>query len=100
MAIWLKGSPLETDTTTRVNVTGGLAQIETVFGKMIGFEPIRTVSIAPSMLRVYVLLKFERGPVFFAIDCYKAEKDWTVAFIDFNSKPSSVLPADILAGSR
>jgi hypothetical protein len=38
--------------------------------------------------------------VFFAFDYYRAEKDWTVAFIDFNKRPSSVLPPDILAGGR
>ena len=100
MVVWLRGSAIETDTTTRMNVAGGLAQIDTVYGKMIGFEPVRTVSITPSMLRVYVLVKFEKGPVFFAFDCYKSAKNWTASFIDFNTRPSSVLPPDILAGGR
>ena len=100
MATWLKGSPIETDTTTKMTVTGGIAQIETLYGKMIGFETIRVANVTPSMLRVYVMLKFERGPVFFSFDCYRAEKDWTIPFIDFNSKAGSILPASILAGDR
>jgi hypothetical protein len=100
MAVWLKGSALETDTTTQMNLTGGLAQLEVVYGKMVGFEPVRTVSVAPSVLRVYVVAKFERGPVFFAFECYRAEKDWIATFIDFNTKSSSILPKDILEGGR
>ena len=100
MAVWLKGSALEGDTTTRMNVAGGLAQIEAAYGKMIGFEPVRTVSVTPSMLRVYVVAKFEKGPVFFAFDCYGAEKEWITSFIDFNTRPATILPPDTLAGGR
>lgn len=98
MAVWLKGSPLENDTTTKLNVAGGLATIETAFGKMIGSETIRLVQVSPSILRAYVVLKFERGPVFFTFDCYRAAKEWGVFFIDFNSRPSVGLPIDILTG--
>ena len=64
MAVWLKDSPIETDTTTRINVAGGLAQVATAYGKMVGYEVLRNVSISPSLRRIYVLGKFEKGPVF------------------------------------
>jgi len=98
MAVWLNGSPLETDTTTRTTVVGGIAQIESLYGKMIGFETIHTVTVAPSMLRTYVMLKFERGPVFFAFDCYKAKSNWTIPQINFNARADTVVPAAILSG--
>lgn len=100
MAVWLKDSPIETDTTTRINVAGGLAQIATAYGKMIGYEVLRNVSIAPSLRRIYVLGKFEKGPVFFAFDCYKADKNWTLPLINFNTKPNAILPESMLNGTN
>ncbi len=100
MATWLKSSVVANDTTTKMAVSGGMAQIETAYGKMIGSEVIRVVQIAPSMLRAYVLVKYERGPAFFTFDCYKMNGEWSVFFLDFNTKPSVALPTDILTGSR
>jgi hypothetical protein len=100
MAVWLKDSPIETDTTTRINVAGGLAQIATAYGKMVGYEVLRTVSIAPSLRRIFVLGKFEKGPVFFSFDCYKADKSWTLPLINFNTKPNTILPEGMLNGTN
>jgi hypothetical protein len=100
MAVWLKDSPIGTDTTTRINVVGGLAQIATAYGKMVGYEILRTVSVAPSLKRIFVLGKFEKGPVFFAFDCYKADKIWTLPLINFNTKPNSILPEGMLNGTN
>jgi hypothetical protein len=52
------------------------------------------------LLRVYLLLKYERGPVFFTLDCYKAvsDKDWVVYLVDFNPNPEAVFPREVLMG--
>lgn len=98
MAVWLKGSPLEADTTRRTTFIGEIAKLESLYGKMVGFETIHAVIVVPSMLRDYVMVKFERGPVYFAFDCYKAKNHWTIPQINFNARADAVLPAAILSG--
>lgn len=100
MAIWLKGSPVENDAATKGSINGYMANIETSYGKMIGYEIIRVVPISPSCRRVYLVIKHEKGPVFYAFDCYKANGDWIVPTIDFNTRPKEVLPSQILSGSQ
>ena len=98
LATWLKNSALENDMATRLKVVGGLTQIEGAYGKMVGFEPIRSVSIAPSLRRIYILVKFEQGPVYAVFDCYKRAGDWIIPTLDFNTKPTAILPPNILGG--
>lgn len=100
LAAWLKGSPMENDTTTSIHMSGLLSQIETAYGKMIGFDPIRVVAISPSVQRVYVLLKFEKGPLYASFDCYKAQGNWIIPNLDCNTKANLILPPNLLDGSK
>jgi len=98
MAAWFKGSPIESDTNATVNIAGLFTRMETAYGKMTGFEPIRTVAVAPSYQRVYVLIKYERSPLFAWFDCYKINGSWAVTTVDFNIKASAILPEPVLGG--
>jgi hypothetical protein len=98
LAAWLKGSPMENDTTTSISTAGLLGQIETAYGKMVGFDVLRVVIVSPALQRVYVLIKFERGPVYASFDCYKASAGWIIPILNLNTKASEVLPANLLSG--
>ena len=100
VSIWLKGSPIESDVSSRMSMSGGLVQFETAYGKMIGFEPLRVASISPSVRLVYVLLKYEKGPVYGRFDCYKANSNWIIPQLNLNVKADTILPSDMLAGTR
>lgn len=100
VALWLKGSPLDEDHSTANKISDTLARIEHEYGRMIGSEPIRVVPVAPSLRRVYVLLKFEKGPAYGVFDCYRAEKDWIVSTLDFNTKAAAIVPANVSGEER
>ena len=99
LAAWLKGSPVENDTTTSIGMSGLLSQVETAYGKMIGFEPVRVVSLSPSVRRVYLIMRFEKGPLYASFDCYKPAEVWIIPQVDFNTKASLVFPPALIAGS-
>ena len=91
--VWVKGSALEFDCPP-----DGFAAIEKTYGRMIGFETIRVVPVSASMERVYILVKYERGPAYFSFDCYKADSDWIIPMMSYNTKPAAVLPERMLVG--
>jgi len=68
LSVWLKGSALENDFSA-----DGFTQIEKSYGRMIGYETIRVVPVSASMQRVYILIKYQRGPVYVSFDCYKID---------------------------
>jgi len=95
---WFKGSPLENEAAARVKMINVLSEIETAYGKMSGYETIRNVSVAPSYQRVYMLIKYQKGPLFAVFDCYKTEAGWIVTHLNFNAEAELILPAEVLAG--
>jgi hypothetical protein len=95
---WLKDAPLEKDENSIARVVGQFRQVEALYGKMTGFEEIRIVALTPSFKRVYILIKFERGPVFASFDCFRPDQAWIVPIFNFNTKANEVLPADMLSG--
>jgi hypothetical protein len=99
LAVWLKGSPMENDTTTNIGMSGLLGQIDTAYGKMVGFDVLQVVAISPALQRIYILIKFEKGPVYSSFDCYKAGANWIIPIMNLNTKASEVLPANLLSGS-
>lgn len=99
LAAWLKGSPMENDTTTNISVNGLLSQVETAYGKLIGFEPVKIVNFSPSVRRVYLIMRFEKGPLFASFDCYKPGEAWILPQVEFHTKANVVFPAALVAGS-
>jgi hypothetical protein len=98
LAAWLKGSPMENDTTTSITMSGLLGQIETAYGKMVGFDVLQVVTVSPALQRLYILIRFEKGPVYASFDCYKGSVGWIIPIMNLNTKASEVLPANLLSG--
>lgn len=98
LTIWLKGSPVENDSNTRLQVAGGLSTIQSAYGRITGWETIRAVRISESVTRVYAVAKHERGPVFFRFDCYHAAGGWIIPALDMNTAANSILPPNLLGG--
>ncbi|XHR30028.1 MAG: hypothetical protein ACFUZC_05615 [Chthoniobacteraceae bacterium] len=81
--IWTKGAlPGIKDT-----LADATTKWEQAYGKVVGFEKVRVVSVCPSFIRVYALIKYEYGPGFITFDCYRPEPDghhWIVFGVNFD----------------
>jgi hypothetical protein len=99
LEVWLQGSPMDGEEGPEASLRGLLGQIEKAYGKMIGFEPVRTVNFSASVRRVYLVLRFEKGPAYIAFDCYKQGEKWTIPSLDVNTKVTQVFPPAIISGS-
>jgi hypothetical protein len=90
--IWLKGSPLQNDDSTKKSIQEVMSKVEGAYGKIIGWEQIRLIKFSPSFERVYFLIKYEKGPLFATYDCYKPYNRWVISAVDFNTKLQTILP--------
>jgi hypothetical protein len=97
-AIWLKGSPLETDKTAMTSLKDSFTQVETMYGKMIGYDVLRTVRISSRTNRIYAEIQYEKGPLFLYMDCYRSLNGWIVAMMKFNTDADRVLANESLSG--
>ena len=94
-AIWSNGA-LEFDRASKEAVIAGLTQIELIYGKMIDYNVVKTIVIGSAVQRVYIVLLYERGPVFAYMDCYKTGDKWIVTDLMFHTKANAVFPAKLL----
>ena len=97
-AIWLKGSPLEADKTTMATLKDSFTQVETMYGKMIGYDVLRTVKISSRTNRIYTEIQYEKGPLFMYMDCYKSVNGWIVSMMRFHTDADKILTAEVPSG--
>lgn len=65
-------------------------------GPVVGYDLIGSESVTPHLQRFYVLLRYERMPVYAQFVTYDAGKDspaWMVATVSINTKVTEVIPA-------
>ncbi|HXY54696.1 MAG TPA: hypothetical protein VEM40_08505 [Nitrospirota bacterium] len=96
--VWLKGSPMESDKTTTMNLKGGFTQIESIFGKMIGYDVLKTTNISPVTNRTYIEINYEKGPLFLYFDNYKSPSGWIIPTMKFHTEADKILPSDMING--
>ena len=97
--VWLAGSPVGDNATAKAGMLTGLAPVETVYGKMIGWDIVDVIEVSAHVRRVYVVVRLERGPLFGFFDCYqKATDDWIIPGLLFNAKAQDLLPSRYLGG--
>ena len=90
-AVWLKGSPLESDKTTLASLKDSFTQVETMYGKMTGYDVLRTVKISAHTNRVYAEIQYEKGPLFMYLDCYRSANGWIVSVMKFHTDADRIL---------
>jgi hypothetical protein len=95
-SIWMKDSPLENDKTSLMNMKGGITQIETLYGKMIGYDIVKVYQITKVDLRVYGVLYYERGPLYVYADCYKSGDHWLIPEFQLHTKAQMILPNELI----
>jgi hypothetical protein len=95
IAVWLKNSLLERNDTERSRLEQLLGGFETSYGKMTGYEWIKTVVFSASSERIYLLVKLEKHPIYAAVDCYKTQEGWIIPILGFDPSPELLLPATV-----
>jgi len=71
-------------------------QIEQRYGAYLSFSMIGVLDVTRSTKIVYLSMDFERGPAFFAFQCYRSADGWKVVALDYNLLARQIVPFDLL----
>jgi len=96
---WLKDSPVERDAPLISNTTAGLLKTESSYGRFVGHEVLQSARVGSRAERTYVMLLFERGPLYVSFDTYRSSKGWIVTGFSFNTSPDAILPRSQFEGT-
>ncbi|MEW6086813.1 MAG: hypothetical protein AB1498_00665 [bacterium] len=92
----LKGSALEGDRSSTEELER-LKRVEKYYGKLLSHKFINILKLAQWYKKIYIVLQFEKGPVFCSIDCYYTSKNiWIVPAFVFNTDIEKVFPGVLL----
>lgn len=89
---WIKGGSLDgsEEALSQANV---LRQIQEFYGAYRAFEIVSTKDLSPKTRVVYLVLDFEKGPLFAKFVVYRSGQGWVVAYFNFNTKEELVFPS-------
>ncbi len=95
--VWMRGSALEGDKTSRLQLLGGLAQVESAYGKLHSYEMLGAYDLSARLKRIYVVSYHPKGPLFAYFDLYKSNDGaWILYMFFFNTKPQEILPRELV----
>lgn len=91
---WIKGSAIDgsKDALTQAN---NLRQIQDYYGAYRAYEVISTRDITPRTRVVYLVLDFDKGPLFAKFVVYRPDQEWILVNFNFNTKEEVILPTVI-----
>lgn len=92
---WLVNSPLANDSGAANSVIV-LRRLQQAYGSMVGDEVLKVSPIGNHVVRVYVVLLFQKGPVYMWLECYETSSQWLVSAFLFNPRPDPILPSTLL----
>jgi len=92
---WVKGSAVENSVEAQSQASV-FRQVESVYGKYIGYELIMSKRISKQTEMVYIVMNFEKGPVFANFLVYKYQETEIISQLNFHTKPEAILPQSLL----
>ena len=91
---WIKDSPLDgnKDALTQAN---NLRQVQDYYGTYRGYEVIGMRELSAKTRIVYLVLDYDKGPLFAKFVIYHADQGWILTNFLFNTKEEAVLPTTV-----
>ncbi|HEV8357305.1 MAG TPA: hypothetical protein VGQ17_11120 [Gemmatimonadales bacterium] len=65
------------------------------FGTLRGYDVLRSVNVSPHVQRAYIILLYDKQPVYFMIVLYRPEAAWKVQTLNWNTDYDKVVPAGL-----
>ncbi len=89
---WIKGGSLDgsKEALSQANV---LRQVQDYYGAYRAFEIVSTKNLSPKTRVIYLVLDFEKGPLFAKFVVYRSGQAWILAYFNFNTKEELVFPS-------
>jgi hypothetical protein len=89
---WIKGSGIDgsKEALSQANV---LLQVQEFYGAYRAFEIVSTKDLSPKTRVIYLVLNFEKGPLFAKFVVYRSGQGWVLAYFNFNTKEELVFPS-------
>ena len=82
---WIKGSPID-GSKEALSQANNLRQVQDFYGNYQGFEVVSREDLGSRSRIVYLVMDFDKGPLFAKFVIYRSELGWILTNFNFNTK--------------
>lgn len=95
LQVWLQNSLLDRNTLLK-NELLALKQADATYGLFENSESLREVALTSRVTRIYLVLNYERAPLWGYFDLYRTHSgNQVISDICFNAKAQAILPTEL-----
>jgi hypothetical protein len=95
--IWTADWQWPRDTERRQELMASCDFLAEVGASLRGYDIFRVVAVTPHLSRIYIILRYERHPMYLMISAYApVDGEWRVTAINWDRDPDKVFPPTIL----
>ena len=91
---WIKGSPID-GSREALSQSNNLHQVQDFYGAYQDYDLVKIVTVSPRIMDVYLVLDFQKGPLFSKFVLYRTDQGWVLTSFNFNTKTDAVFPPDL-----
>lgn len=84
------------DSVQVANLTKSMLQVESMFGRARGYDLVKLHDVGPSLRWVYVVIRFDKQPLYATFLAYRPNREWQVNSVTWNTDAAEVFPASLL----
>jgi len=93
--VWVRNGPLDGDKDA-MSQANMLRQVQDWYGAYQSYDVITGRDLTQRVKIIYMVMNFEKGPLFAKFVCYRSDREWTVTNFVLNTKEMVVLPTDVM----
>jgi hypothetical protein len=84
------------DTERRQQLMASCDFLAEVGASLRGYDVYRVLYVTPHLARIFIVLRYERHPMYLMVTTYAPENEWRVTDINWDRDPDKVFPPSIL----
>ncbi len=92
--VWIKHSPID-GSRDALAQSNNLHQVQDYYGAYQMHEVIAIRVLSPKTRVIYLVMNFEKGPLFCKFVVYRSEQGWILTNFNFNTKEELIVPSEI-----
>jgi len=83
--VWIKGSGID-DSKDALSQANSLRQVQDFYGSYRSFDVFKTRMVTSRVEAFYLVMNYDKGPLFAKFFFYKTEQGWVLVNFNFNTK--------------
>lgn len=86
----------DADTARSSTLIESLDDLDRLLGVVQGYDLVKSFEVGPSILNLYLIVRYEKQPLFAFFALYRPKSEWQVNAVSWNTDAAAVFPSSLL----